>query len=157
MNQQNQKLPDVSKLKLEVSHFETISLENPLTWRDFKVDLFRIGFEMKLVPSKRPDRVGVSLKVNILPDQDAFAEKKTPQAAFQLFFGFYFPDLPEFVKSNESQKTQQMEPHLQITLYSLAYSTARGMIIGQTRGTLYESASLPIVPPKELLRPVPAE
>ena len=141
---------DVSKIKMELAHVLNFQIQSPYGLKDKILTAFDIQQQMTVIKANQPKQVGVLANFAI---QGIAGDKSEVRSICrcEILFGFAFPDLDQFVQIKKGEQPE-MDTTLQITLLSLAYSTARGMLIAQTRGSIFADAILPILPPTALLK-----
>ncbi len=69
---------------------------------------------------------------------------------FEIEFHLQVKNLNDFVIEQDGQKL--VDGLLGETLMGIVYSTARGIILDRTFGTLFEGAIIPVIAPKDLLK-----
>ena len=119
-----------------------------------------IGFDSDIRHSNRMNIENKLMK--IIFDIQIFAltnESKSDKklsAQFKMSFNFYIENLDELVIPAKSVKSKSVifniDAELGKTSVSVAYSTARGMLINQNRGLWVENAILPLIKPDDLLK-----
>lgn len=73
-------------------------------------------------------------------------------ASFSIEFIFKIENLEEFkVKNDQAEHGFLLDTVLGVTLMGIVYSTARGMILTRTAGTVLDRIVLPVVNPAQLL------
>lgn len=70
-------------------------------------------------------------------------------AEYGIEFQFFVENFDDFVTEAENQKT--LNGQLGTILMSIAYSTARGIILERTHTTYFQGAVLPVIDPKGLM------
>ncbi|MDX1905719.1 MAG: hypothetical protein SF053_01705 [Bacteroidia bacterium] len=143
---------DVSRIQLDITHVQEFFVLNPLNFPLGDNPEFKIEHQIFLYRQPQPDRIVASLTFDLQPVPAMPQEGPVPFCHCVLLFGFQFPDLPDFIITDHAQG-EKIAPHLHVTLAALAYSTARGMLIRLTQGTLFQPVILPVVAPGDLLRP----
>ncbi|MEL6673537.1 MAG: hypothetical protein AAFR61_15140 [Bacteroidota bacterium] len=106
-----------------------------------------------ILKSNKPGKIGLKGIFQIeLGDPDS--EETIGTCKAEIFFGFGFPQLDSF--SGEGH-LPWLHPDLKLSLLTLAYSTARGIILEKTSGTIFSKAFLPVFAPADLVsRPMPS-
>ena len=119
-------------------------LEKPLKPGNFKVNFSQnsaFNFDLKNI------RVRLEILLDGIDDQEKFIGI---QGDFGLEFHFHVENLEAFIEERNGKK--KVSSVLGNTLISIAYSTARGIVIERTQGTFLNGIILPIIDPKELLK-----
>jgi len=97
------------------------------------------------------DQKNIRIRLEIL--LDGIDEQETligVQGDFGLDFHFHIENIEEFIEESEGNK--KISDNLGTTLISIAYSTARGIVLERTQGTFLNGTILPVIDPKELLK-----
>ncbi|TVQ65348.1 MAG: hypothetical protein EA360_09875 [Balneolaceae bacterium] len=110
------------------------------------------------------ERINFSMETNIdlNPKHDKFSfilkprfttGKKNPKLIAELIFRIEF-DFQELksVLIKESEDTFTLPDQLIVTLFSISYSTMRGVFFEKSRGTMAERLILPIIDPAGILQ-----
>ncbi len=144
--------PKVIPDKIHIVEFKQIKFQvesyfefNKTQLKGFETSLdFEIGFSAEEKLAK------TDLKVEVKTDS---AGSQTDISGFFHFAFIYAIDnFNELVKPAEAEtKSLDIDGELAITLVSITYSTVRGLLMAQLRGTDLEGFILKIVNPKELL------
>ena len=143
---------DVSRIRLDHSHIQEFHLVNPVQFKAKDELTLNLGKQILLHRQDEEDRVAVSVNLEITPKEVIKGQLPLPLCKCSLLFGFTFPDLPNFIVKDENQQ-EGLDPNLHLTLVSLAFSTARGMLIQLTQGTFFDRAILPVFAPIDLVMP----
>lgn len=116
---------------------------------------FRVHSEESLSPSENLVRIILSFEVDAIIE--SAEEGKKPDevpglGSFHLGFSFVVDNFDELIRTPDAQNSDyQIDQMLGRHLLAIAYSTARGMILVKTTGTVLEGAILPIIDPGELM------
>lgn len=144
---------DPSLLKMELAYLQHVHIYSPIQLKGKNipnVDI-NIGMETRLSDDQRVIIIQVSIK--LVPDLSSFeglpAFPFPPICAIEPVFSFNYPELDGFW--TEAENRIVFDENLITTLYSLAYSTTRGIFQQQARGTIFEGFILPIVAPQRLV------
>lgn len=140
---------DVTRIKMEVAHLDNLIIENPFPLSFQEIKEYDFERKIHLLRQNAPEKIAVTTSFRItgrIPNVDLL---KSPVLTASYLFGFHFTDLQEFLSPEGSLSS--IYPPLHLSLLALAYSTARGMLINQTKGTIFSGFILPVLPPKALL------
>ncbi|MET7000269.1 hypothetical protein [Chitinophaga defluvii] len=73
-------------------------------------------------------------------------------ADYTLEFIFEVSNLLEFIMLDDVKQTIKVDNQLGVTIASIAYSTARGVIFDKTQGTPLDGVILPVINPLNLIK-----
>lgn len=119
-------------------------LEKPIKPGNVRVSISQnsaFNFELKNV------RIRLEIRLDGVDNQDKLIGI---QGDFGLEYHFHVDNLEAFTEEVEGIK--KVSSSLGTTLISIAYSTARGIVIERTQGTFLNGIILPVIDPKEVLR-----
>lgn len=144
-------LVDARILAFSIGH----SQENYFNSDDLISTEFRVHSEESLNRDDRLIRIILRFDVDALvqaADEGKVPEEIRGLGAFHLGFAFVVDNFDELVKTpSVSDESYQIDSVLGSHLLAISYSTARGMILVKTTGTVLEGAILPIIDPAELM------
>lgn len=123
--------------------------ENPTPPGNFKVSYSQssaFNFELKNI------RIRLEVILDGLDDKD---QSIGIQGDFGIEFHFHIDNLEIFIEETDGIK--KISGILGSTLISIAFSTARGIILERTQNTLLNGIILPIIDPKELIKDIPLQ
>ena len=132
---------NIIKARLETSDG---FLENPV-----KADAFVFGLAHEMAHNTADNRSRCRIYFT-LKAQD---ESQTPiglELEYGMEFHFVVDNLSDFILTKEGNPAQ-MDVAIAVTLLSMAYSTARGIVYERTRGTFLDGALLPVIDPLKVL------
>lgn len=143
---------DVSQIRMDMAQVIEFHIKQPLQPISLGDKQFRVSQNFQIMQVTDDDKIGVRgiFLIELMDGTDTVLS--TCKA--DLIFGFVFPDLKSFINVGPPPS---MDAALQLSLLTLVYSTARGMIAVQAKGTLFERAFLPVLPPSALLPPLKGE
>lgn len=94
----------------------------------------------------------ISIRLNILLNsKDENNKKLELKGEFGIEFQFRVENMKDFAEAKENGNIV-FDSILGITMMGIAYSTARGIILQRTEGTLLSGVILPVIDPAELLQ-----
>lgn len=73
-------------------------------------------------------------------------------ATFTIKFDFQIENLDTFLNYSEDKTSMTADAEIGIALMGIAYSTARGILLSRTAGTVLEGIILPVIDPAVLLK-----
>lgn len=73
------------------------------------------------------------------------------KANFTIDFDFEIENMSDFVRKTDDPKSIDVSSELGVTLMGIIYSTARGIILTRTAGTVLDGIILPVINPAILL------
>ncbi len=120
-------------------------------------ELTGIGFRIESEEGFHIEEKRVQILLNIHTDAEVKVQQNEVQEVdsigyFRIGFTFEIDNFDDLVKEDElGVKKLHVDGILMRHLLAIAYSTARGMILVKTRGTLLEGSILPIIDPNELM------
>jgi hypothetical protein len=94
--------------------------------------------------------VGIELRIG-LKGLDAEQNVLNVEGRFWLRFTFKVNNAAELLGDKAEDSSANLPSAVYLLLLSVAYSTARGMLMGKTAGTPLQGVILPIVDVRELL------
>ena len=112
---------------------------------------FRVGYSQKSAFNFEIKNIRIRLEIFL----EGIDEKENLigiQGDFGFDFHFHISNIEDFIEENDGNK--KVSGNLGATLISIAYSTARGIVIERTQGTFLNGTILPIIDPQELLKEV---
>lgn len=136
---ENLKLNTVRVLEFYLKEPESNSIKN-----NFVIDDIRIKYTAQFLVNSKNDKFACVLKIDYLYEingkNESFLNSK-------IFFEFIDLSLNKEKILNEDFPENFFE-----TIFSLSYSTARGILISKTSNTLFSNVYLPVVDPKKELK-----
>jgi hypothetical protein len=127
-------------------------LEDPVTPEEIKV-----GYSQESGFYPEENRIRIRLEVQLI----ALGKEKNElglNGEYSIEFHFIVENLKEFVikpendeKSKKDFESPLLSGVLGGTIMSIAYSTARGIILERTQGTFFDGVILPVINPNDLL------
>lgn len=143
-NPEKLRIDKIDILKMNVS---SESAEYPIDIRQFEIftdQEARIGFNSEIKSAK------VTLNYNIIPTKDG--EKfETLGANIVIDFYISIENYGELIKEQNDQL--DVDNHLIVNLVAVSFSTGRGIIYAKLHSTHLEKVILPVIDPKNLIRP----
>lgn len=140
---------DVKKMKLvSINPYKTnLEAEGDIKWDHIEV-LYKQETAFNLEHKAVRIRFTIILK--------GFAKNKpiNLKADYGIEFKFIVENLEEFIIKNDENE-DVMNGDLGVTLLSVAFSTARGVLFQLTQNTPFKGVILPIISPKELFSTTP--
>lgn len=100
------------------------------------------NFEEKLI------KLDLSITINALKKNEE--QLAVAQAKFELFFIFEVQNLNELVGQHEND-TLTVDPALGSSIIAISYSTARGLLLARTMGTLFSNCIMPIINTQKMM------
>jgi len=145
----------MSKIKPELISLESVVIykSNIITSDEFlnkPVDISNILVQYAQDTAFNFDEKAARIRLNI--NLQGVDEKDIPlglTAEYGIEFQFFVENFNDFVTEAENQKT--LNGQLGTILISIAYSTARGIILERTHNTYFKGAVLPVIDPKGLM------
>ena len=110
---------------------------------------FRVGYSQNSAFNFEKKNIRVRLEI-ILDGIDERENLIGIQGDFGLDFHFHVENLDEFIEELDGNK--KVSGNLGPTLISIAYSTARGIVIERTQGTFLNGTILPVIDPNVFLK-----
>jgi len=132
--------------KLAISTLPEI-LENPAKPANFKVSYSQnsaFNFDLKNI------RIRLEILLDGLDDKD---QSLGIHGDFGIEFHFHIENLENFLE--ESDGIKKVSSILGSTLVSIAFSTARGIILERSQNTILNGIILPIIDPNQLIKEMP--
>lgn len=121
-------------------------------------DIISTEFEVNSEESLNPEHklVMIILRISSHVDFQRDSEKDKIHIEklgdFRIGFTFLIDNFNELIQGGDTEEdSYQIDSLLLRHLLAMAYSTARGMILVKTTGTILENAILPIIDPQELM------
>lgn len=111
---------------------------------------YNFAFSLNFGIQKDKKLVRIILGVTII-SIDEIKKSKTEVGSYKTEFIFKVDNLLELIKSNDKNKTADIDPALALTLVSIAYSTMRGIVNTRTQGTILNGVILPVIDPGNLI------
>lgn len=87
-----------------------------------------------------------------LQSMSAGKNQREAQGHFHLVFIYSMEHLEEWAKLDSNTNLVALDPNLAITITSITYSTARGVLLTRLQGTALQRFMLPVVDPVKLLK-----
>lgn len=104
----------------------------------------RTGFDFE----NKHVRIGIHILLQGMKSEN---EQLGIKAEYGFDFLFEVENLDDFIL-DENGKDKKVSGALGVTLISIAYSTARGMVLERTYGTYLDGIIIPIINPSELMK-----
>ncbi|MEY3369174.1 MAG: hypothetical protein RI973_2329 [Bacteroidota bacterium] len=111
------------------------------------------GFEFGIAKAVSHDVENGATRFRLFFSLDALDEKSAPlglKAEYGIEFQFRVENYSDFVRRT-GEGALQVDLSLGVTLMGIAYSTARGIILEKTQGTLFGGVILPVIDPSKVL------
>lgn len=145
---------DANKIHLEeITVFKTNIdasdgfLENDEEYEDFELTLeYQFGYNLE--DEKTRVRLFITLDGTFSDNTDVWLKTE-----YGIEFHFYTENLNDYAKSKG--ENLNVNEDFAAVLLGMAYSTARGIVLERTRGTIFGAAILPVVNPYEVLKGIP--
>ncbi len=146
----------MSKIKPELIHITSITvlksnIETTESYIDDPVEFKNIKVQCAQDSAFNFDDNAVRVRIDIsLISVDENDEPIGLNAEYTIEFIFIVENFDEFVIDMEDHK--EVEGILGNTIMSIAYSTARGMVLERTQGTYFNGIILPVIDPKSIIK-----
>lgn len=136
------------KLNLKAVHIEKAAVEHPEGFDTLELSGFtqNVSQDVALKLQDELYRLRITFQVVTKMKQDSPAAS----GAFSLLVYFQVEDLKDWV-IDEDQK-EHIHQMLATTLFSIAYSTARGILLTRFQGTVFSNFVLPIINPAAIFQ-----
>ncbi len=121
-----------------------------------KLARFNVDISQEIAHNSFEKRVRVRILVNISAADDAQNLVEGIKASYGIDCHFVVENIEELVQNNQDG-SEALQLDLAATLFGMAYSTARGIVLERTHGTLMGGVILPIVSPIKVLLPPKVE
>ncbi len=135
-------MEDLKLNNVRILEFYIKEPESKIVKNDFNINDINIKYNAEFLVNPEHKRFACILQIVYLNNID---EKETFLSA-KIFFEFVVSNLNE----EKTLKGELPENFLE-TIFSLSYSTARGILISKTSNTLFSKVYLPIADPKKAL------
>lgn len=106
---------------------------------------FIIGRLAIFNPPTNQYRIGIQLSAHFADDPD-----KVPFGSLEVHFLFKLSSNRSVRPQTTINANDTIDKNLLVTLFSIAYSTARGIWFGKGQGTLMETGFPPVISPSEI-------
>lgn len=136
-------LEDVLVLNTNIDASEDF-YDEPKDYNDFGLSLI-YQFAYNLEDEKIRVRLYITLDANFDNTEDVWLKTE-----YNIEFHFFTKDLNEYAENDNGE--MNVDENFAATLLSIAYSTARGIVLERSRGTIFGPAVLPVVNPYEVLQ-----
>lgn len=150
--------PDLRQIQLASSFFVECAILNDESDPVLQLGTlkFRLSHQIKPAFSAEDNDVLIDLAVQCQALDEQTGQPLPVSGRFRLRLEFRVANLEEYYEPqlNGSQAPSQ---ELILTLISVAYSTARGLIAAKTTGTVLTGFVLPLLDVRDLLRPASEE
>lgn len=142
-----------SKLHLEHVQIEQAAIKSPFVLNPLPISEFASEYQFFLGLDTMQKRIKVDFKTRVSP---IFASNEVPSsdsfADFYLSFIFRLENFEALIVFDAATKSiSSLDDHLATALFSIAYSTARGILLTRFQGTLFQHFILPVMDTRELL------
>jgi len=146
---------DVNKIQLLEARFNSIKIDDPLIISKFtdRLDGYEHQFTHRNLINIDKRLIKIVFTISILGITKNKISNRKIKGEFNIEFHFHVENLNQLIKTESVKKKKKlvMNQELGVTLVSVSYATARGMIINITKGTWLSNAILPMIKPNELL------
>jgi hypothetical protein len=129
---------DILKAQIDEINAECASDE-----QDFSSDLV---FQMRILAEQEIVYTLLALNIAVLNGHESIAN-----SSFKFSFHFQIEHLSDFLEVQPQEKIIICERNLASTLAAISFSTVRGILLTQFRGTIFKNFILPIINPEKLL------
>lgn len=140
---------DVAKLNLEAVRIEKASVEHPPGFNAEAVTGFAQEVSQTVALNMEDERYRLRFSIEVSTKMKS--ETTSASGAFSLLFYFKVNDLKNWVVIDEN-KSEYIHQMLATTLFSIAYSTARGILLTRFQGTVFSNFVLPIINPATIFQ-----
>ena len=115
---------------------------------------FRVSYSQNLAFNFELKNIRIRLEI-LLDGIDEKEQMVGIQGDFGIEFHFHIENFEEFHETKEGEN--KINIILGTTLLSIAFSTARGIILERTQNTLLNGILLPVIDPNTLIKGLPAK
>lgn len=136
----------ITEVKLMKEQIESSYGFNIKEMEGFSVNTsFDIGF----IPDDKLTRAELSVNISTISK-----DEQTVPAKGSFLFAFYIEveNLDDLIEPSENEGKANVSEELGIGVASVAYSTARGILLSRLQNTVFEKFILPVINPNVLLK-----
>lgn len=137
------------KLNLKAVHIEKTAVEHPEGFETSEVSGFTQNVSQDVALNLQDELYRLRITFQVVTKMKQ--ESPAASGAFSLLFYFQVEDLKDWVVIDEDQR-EHIHQMLATTLFSIAYSTARGILLTRFQGTVFSNFVLPIINPAAIFQ-----